>query len=39
MKKLLFTLLFLTLGTAWGDAFEDGLATSEVWKVVCKYKY
>ena len=29
MKKLLFTLLFLTLGTAWGGAFEDGLAASE----------
>ena len=26
MKKLLFTLLFLTLGTAWGGAFEDGRA-------------
>ena len=26
MKKLLFTLLFLTLGTAWGGAFEDGYA-------------
>ena len=26
MKKLLFTLLFLTLGTAWGGAYEDGLA-------------
>ena len=24
MKKLLFTLLFLTLGTAWGGAYEDG---------------
>ena len=29
MKKLLFTLLFLTLGTAWGEAFEDGLAAAE----------
>ena len=29
MKKLLFTLLFLTLGTAWGGAFEDGLAAAE----------
>ena len=28
MKKLLFTLLFLTLGTAWGGAFEDGLAAA-----------
>ena len=26
MKKLLFTLLFLTFGTAWGGTFEDGLA-------------
>ena len=26
MKKLLFTFLFLTLGTAWGGAFEDGRA-------------
>ena len=26
MKKILFTLLFLTLGTAWGGAFEDGQA-------------
>ena len=26
MKKLLFTLLFLILGTAWGGAFEDGYA-------------
>ena len=26
MKKLLVTLLFLTLGTAWGGAFEDGRA-------------
>ena len=26
MKKLLFTLLFLTLGTAWGGVLEDGLA-------------
>ena len=26
MKKLLFTLLFLTLGTAWGGTFEDGYA-------------
>ena len=25
MKKLLFTLLFLTLGAAWGGAYEDGL--------------
>jgi TPR repeat protein len=24
MKKLLFTLLFLTFGTAWGDAYRDG---------------
>ena len=29
MKKLLFTLLFLTLGTAWGGAFEDGVAAAE----------
>ena len=29
MKKLLVTLLFLTLGTAWGGAFEDGLAAYE----------
>lgn len=29
MKKLLFTILFLTLGTAWGEAFEDGLAAAE----------
>ncbi len=29
MKKLLFTLLFLTLGTAWGGAWEDGLAASK----------
>ena len=29
MKKLLFTFLFLTLGTAWGGAFEDGLAAAE----------
>ena len=28
MKKLLFTLLFLTFGTAWGGAFEDGLAAA-----------
>ena len=26
MKKLLFTLLFLTFGTAWGGAREDGFA-------------
>ena len=26
MKKLLFTLLFLTLGSAWGGALEDGKA-------------
>jgi uncharacterized protein len=25
MKKLLFTLLFLTLGSAWGGAWEDSL--------------
>ena len=29
MKKLLFTLLFLTLGTAWGGVFEDGLAADK----------
>ncbi len=29
MKKLLFTLLFLTLGTAWGGVWEDGLAVYE----------
>ena len=29
MKKLLFTLLFLTFGTAWGGAFEDGVAAFE----------
>ena len=29
MKKLLFTLLFLTLGTAWGGAREDGFAAFE----------
>ena len=29
MKKLLFTLLFLTFGTAWGGAFEDGFAAAE----------
>ena len=29
MKKLLFTLLFLTFGTAWGNAFEDGGAAYE----------
>ena len=29
MKKLLFTLLFLTLGTAWGGAREDGFAAAE----------
>ena len=29
MKKLLFTLLFLTLGTAWGGALEDGFAAFE----------
>jgi TonB family protein len=29
MKKLLFTLLFLTLGTAWGGALEDGGAAFE----------
>ena len=29
MKKLLVTLLFLTLGTAWGGAFEDGFAAAE----------
>ena len=30
MKKLLFTLLFLTLGTAWGGAFEDGLTAVDL---------
>jgi uncharacterized protein len=29
MKKLLFTLLFLTLGTAWGGALEDGAAAAD----------
>ena len=29
MKKLLFILLFLTLGTAWGGAREDGFAAYE----------
>ena len=29
MKKLLFTLLFLTIGTAWGGAREDGFAAYE----------
>ena len=29
MKKLLFTLLFLTFGTAWGGALEDGFAAYE----------
>ena len=29
MKKLLFTLLFLTLGSAWGGALEDGFAAAE----------
>ena len=29
MKKLLFTLLFLTLGTAWGEAREDADAAYE----------
>ena len=29
MKKLLFTLLFLILGTAWGGAFEDGVAAAD----------
>ncbi len=29
MKKLLFTLLFLTLGAAWGGAYEDGSAAFE----------
>ena len=29
MKKLLFTFLFLTLGTAWGGTWEDGAAAYE----------
>ena len=29
MKKLLFTFLFLTLGTAWGGAWEDAAAAYE----------